>query len=171
MEISCTRKHLSQAVASMVVNMSAWEKFGSGLRPKIGKRNTEKWILASPQKGENGPKIGKMAQNPFGGYFSAIFSYLWAIFHPFSRWGQNPFFGVFCFLFWPVARADFLPGGHVRNSMVHMSGKTASHSGERPPGLMQLVPIGFAACRHSPGPSSPRISSPRQETQTQKHIP
>ena len=53
----------------------------------------EKWILALPGKrGKIWPKNGKMAIfDPLLGQFSD-FS---AIFPPFSRWGQNPFFGHF----------------------------------------------------------------------------
>ena len=64
--------------------------------PKWEKKMAEEWIFRPHlEKGQkNGRKIGKLAQKsifyPVLGqiHFSAIFC-------PFSRWGQNPFFGHF----------------------------------------------------------------------------
>ena len=52
----------------------------------------EKWILAPPGKWE---KNGRKMENCHFGPFLGQFSHFSAIFLPFSRWGQNPFFGFF----------------------------------------------------------------------------
>ena len=89
-------------------------------RPQIGpparngKKMAKKWIWAPPKKkGKKWPKNGKIGPKIAQKW---PFSHFWAIFSPFSRWGQNPFFGHF----FPISgrRPDLGPvqGNRDRNT-------------------------------------------------------
>ena len=96
-----------------------WYRPISGLWREMGTKMAEKWILASPEKWgkhgreneKNGPKFH------FRTIFGLFFPFSWpfflifrAIFPPFFRRGQNPFFGHFRPHFGPEARNGSIPG-------------------------------------------------------------
>ena len=94
--------------SAFVANVPAWEKIGSGLRPRIGKKSLKNGFSPHP---ENRGKIAQKQENGSKTHFRAIFRQFFLFLGDFSyfRGEAKIHFSAIFFLFWAGGPNRFSP--------------------------------------------------------------